>query len=171
MSRSTERMDITFLRSRDRLLLLLQSQKWTLERGKAYTVHLMTDSRSIEPKALAESTVVTIELADRSFNQSLGTADVLEVRGEGAKLQVPFRRGDSRAPERMFEQERQSVDETNPFVSPLNHPKRRERSGRGSALLGSLFLPMNAESDLGEHEAWIRGKSRACVFGVWHNFV
>jgi hypothetical protein len=36
MSRSAEGMDVTFLRTRDSLLLFLQSQKWNLERGKAY---------------------------------------------------------------------------------------------------------------------------------------
>jgi len=54
MSRSTEGMDATFLRTRDSLLLFLQSQKWKLERGKAYTVHLRAGSRSVEAKALAE---------------------------------------------------------------------------------------------------------------------
>ena len=38
MSRSTDGMDVTFLRTRDSLLLFLQSQKWNLELGKAYTV-------------------------------------------------------------------------------------------------------------------------------------
>src|SRR5262249_36791858 len=36
---ATEGMDATFLRTRDSLLLFLQSQKWKLERGQAYTVH------------------------------------------------------------------------------------------------------------------------------------
>jgi hypothetical protein len=90
MSRSTEGMDVTFLRTRDSLLLFLQSPKWNLERGKAYTVRLMAGSRSVEAKALAESKAVTIALADRSFNERLGTVDVLEVRGEGATLRVPL---------------------------------------------------------------------------------
>ena len=81
MSRSTEGVDATFLRTRDSLLLLLQSQKWNLERGKAYSVRLMAGSRSVEAKALADSKALTIALADRSLNKSLSTADVLEVRG------------------------------------------------------------------------------------------
>ena len=76
MSRSTEGMDVTFLRTRDSLLLFLQSQKWNLERGKAYTVRLMAGSRSVEAKALAESKAVTIALADRSLNERLSTVDV-----------------------------------------------------------------------------------------------
>ena len=53
ISRSTEGMDITFLRAPAGLLLFLQSQKWKLERGRAYTVRLMAGSRSIDAKALA----------------------------------------------------------------------------------------------------------------------
>ena len=53
MSRSTEGIEITFLRTSDGLLLSLQSPKWKLERGKAYTIRLMAGSRSVEAKALA----------------------------------------------------------------------------------------------------------------------
>ena len=62
MIRSTEGMDITFLRTREGLLLFLQSQKWKLELGRAYTVRLMAGSRSVEAKALAESNAVTIAM-------------------------------------------------------------------------------------------------------------
>ena len=54
MNRSASELDITFVRSQDGLLLLLDSQKWKLERGKAYTVRLVAGSRSVEAKALAE---------------------------------------------------------------------------------------------------------------------
>jgi hypothetical protein len=47
-------------------------------------------SGSVEAKALAESKAVTIALADQAINESLRTADVLEVRGEGATLRVPL---------------------------------------------------------------------------------
>jgi hypothetical protein len=55
MNRSTTELGITFLRAQDGLLLVLDSQKWKLERGKAYTVRLVAGSRSVEAKALAES--------------------------------------------------------------------------------------------------------------------
>ena len=45
----------------------------------------MAGSRSVEAKALAESKAVTVTLADRSLEESLSTADVLEVPGEGAR--------------------------------------------------------------------------------------
>jgi hypothetical protein len=38
MSRSTNDLDVSFVRGHDGLLLLLDSSKWKLERGKAYTV-------------------------------------------------------------------------------------------------------------------------------------
>ena len=53
-------------------------------------MRLKAGSRSVEAKGLAESKAVTIALADRSLNKSLSTADVLEVRGEGATLRVPL---------------------------------------------------------------------------------
>ena len=53
-------------------------------------MRLMAGSRAVEAKALAESKAVTIALEDHSLNEMLSTADVLEVRGEGATLQVPL---------------------------------------------------------------------------------
>ena len=141
MSRSTEGMDATFLRTRDSLLLFLQSQKWKLERGKAYTVHLRAGSRSVEAKALAESKAVTIALADRSLNKRLSTADVLEVRGEGATLRVQLD-GITAALARLnacVDRNNQVVVATNPFVSPSNRtehhvPRARDRRRWGVSL-------------------------------------
>ena len=119
MSRSTEGMDITFLRAPVGLLLFLQSQKWKLERGRAYTVRLMAGSRSVDAKALAESKAVTIAV-DRSLNERLNTADVLEVRGEGATLRVPLD-GSTAALARLdacFDKNSRAGIGDNPFVSP-----------------------------------------------------
>jgi hypothetical protein len=71
-------------------MVLLDSAKWKLERGKVYSVRLAAGSQSVEAKALAESKAVTIALADHPFNEKLRTASVLEVRGEGATLRVPL---------------------------------------------------------------------------------
>ena len=90
MSRSTAELDITLVRAPDGLLLLLDSQKWKLERGKAYNVRLVAGSRTVEAKALAEFKGVTIALEDRALRERLRTADALEVRGEGATLRVPL---------------------------------------------------------------------------------
>ena len=124
MSRSTPELDATFLRARDDLLLLLDSQKWKLERGKAYTVRLVAGSRSVQAKALAENKAVTIALVDRSLSERLRTADVLEVRGEGATLRVPLD-GSTAALGRLeacFDKNSQAGVATNPFVSPSRKP-------------------------------------------------
>jgi hypothetical protein len=71
MTRSTADLGISFVRNQDGLLLLLESPKWKLERGKVYSVRLAAGSQSVEAKALAESKGVTIALADRPFNEKL----------------------------------------------------------------------------------------------------
>jgi hypothetical protein len=124
MSRSTAELGITFLRAQDGLLLLLDSQKWKLERGKGYTVRLVAGSRSVEAKALAEFKAVRIALVDRALNEGLRTADVLEVRGEGATLRVPLD-GSTAALGRLeacFDKNSRAGVETNPFVAPSRKP-------------------------------------------------
>jgi hypothetical protein len=124
MSRSTNDLDVSFIRGRDGLLLLLDSSKWKLERGKAYTVILVAGSRSVDAKALAESKGVTIALADRLLNERIHSAEILEVRGEGATLRVPLD-GSMAALGRLeacFEKNSRQGSETNPFVAPNRKP-------------------------------------------------
>jgi len=138
-------MDVTFLRTRDSLLLFLQSQRWNLERGKAYTVRLMAGSRSVEAKALAESKAVMIALADRSFNERLSTVDLLEVRGEGATLRVPLE-GSAAALKRLdacLERNNRAGIDSNPFSVAYKSPKARHATRARPALVGSYFFPMN----------------------------
>ena len=141
MNRSTEGMDITFLRTPDNFLLFLQSQKWNLERGKVYTVRLIAGSRSVEAKALAESKAVTVTLADCSLNESLNTADILEVRGEGATLRVPLD-GSTAALARLdacLERSNRAGSEANPFVPPSNRPTHHVRRARNWRPWGFSF--------------------------------
>ena len=124
MSRSTAELEITFRRVHDGLLLILDSQKWKLESGKAYTVRLVAGSRSVEAKALAELKSVTIALADRALNERLRIAEVLKVEGEGATLRVPLD-GSTAALGRLeacFDKNSSSGVETNPFVAPNRKP-------------------------------------------------
>jgi hypothetical protein len=124
MTRSAAALGISFVRTPDGLLLLLNSAQWKLERGKVYSVRLAAGSQSVEAKALAESKAVTIALADRSFNERLRTASVLEVRGEGATLRVPLDKSTA-ALERLelcFEKNGREGPETNPFVAPNRRP-------------------------------------------------
>ena len=68
MSRSTNDLDMSFVRDADGLLLLLESSKWRLERGKAYPVTLIAGSRSVEVKAAAETKGVS-DTPNRSTSQ------------------------------------------------------------------------------------------------------
>jgi|SRR5262245_30789649 hypothetical protein len=124
MSRSVTDLDVMFLRTHDGLLLLLDSAKWKLDRGKAYDVTLVAGTRAVQVKALAENKSVTIALADRSLNERMRVADVLEVRGEGATLRVPLD-GSMAALGRLetcFEKNSRSGVDSNPFVAPSRRP-------------------------------------------------
>jgi hypothetical protein len=124
MSRTAGDLGISFVRTEGNLLLQLDSPKWKLDRGKTYTVRLVADSRSVEGKALTESKSVTVALVDAPLNKRLRTADVLEVKGEGATLRVPLD-GSTAALERLdacFEKNSSQGSETNPFVAPSHKP-------------------------------------------------
>src|SRR5215470_700603 len=90
MSRSTGELGITFERAQDGLVVLLDSPKWKLNRGKAYPVRLVAGSRSVDAQALAEAKSVTIALEDPRLVSKLRMASVFEVRGDGATLRVPL---------------------------------------------------------------------------------
>jgi hypothetical protein len=123
MSRSSNDLNIRFVRAHDGLLLLLDSPKWKLERGKAYDVTLMAGSRSVQEKAQADARSVTIVLEDRPLNERVRTANILQVKGDGATLRVPLN-GSTAALERLEECfEKNSIGvETNPFVAPTRKP-------------------------------------------------
>ena len=124
MTRSSGELGITFVRAQDGLLVLLESPKWKLERGKLYSIRLVAGSQSLEAKAVAEPKSVTVPLPDRSFNAALQSANVLQVRGEGATLHVPLD-GSSAALDRLdtcYEKNVRETAETNPFVAPSRKP-------------------------------------------------
>ena len=124
MSRSADDLNVTFRRTQDGLALVLGSRKWKLEQGKAYPVRLIAGSRSIEAQASADLESVTVALADRSLSKRLATANVLEVKGEGATLRVPLD-GSTAAFDRLdacFDKNSRSNVETNPFVTPSRKP-------------------------------------------------
>jgi hypothetical protein len=124
MSRSTNDLDVSFIRDQDGLILLLESSKWRLERGKAYPVTLVAGSWSVDAKALAETKGVTIALTNQPLSERMRTANVLQVRGEGTTLRVPLD-GSTAALARLescfVKNSRQSSD-TNPFVAPNHKP-------------------------------------------------
>ena len=122
MSRSAGPLGITFMRAQDGLLVLLNSSKWKLNRGKAYPVRLVAGSRSVDAQALAETKSVTIALEDSRLNSKLRVASSFEVRGEGTTLRVPLD-GSAKAFERLetcFT--KHDTSETNPFVASSRKP-------------------------------------------------
>jgi hypothetical protein len=122
MSRSAGELGITFVRAQDGLVVLLDSPKWKLSRGKAYPVRLVAGLRSVDAQALAETKSVTIALEDSRLNSKLRLANVFEVRGEGTTLRVPLDRS-AAAFERLetcFT--KRETAETNPFVAPDRKP-------------------------------------------------
>ena len=122
MSRSTDDLNVSFVRADDGLALLLNSSKWRLEPRRAYGVTLVAGQRSVDARALAETRGVTIPLKDRPLNEAMRTANVLEVRGEGTTLRVPLD-GSIAALARLeacFANNSRESSNTNPFVAP-NH--------------------------------------------------
>ena len=115
MGRSAGELGITFVREQAGLLVVLNSAKWKLNRGKAYSVRLVAGSRSVDEQALAETKSVTIALEDSRLNASLRFANAFEVRGEGATLRVPLD-GSSTAFQRLEACVNKRASETNPFV-------------------------------------------------------
>ena len=124
MMRTATGLGIAFVRNADGLLLAVDSPKWKLDRGKAYSVKLTAGSQSLDVKALAESKSVTIALADRPFNERLRMASALDVRGEGATLRLPLD-GSAAGLERLeqcFDKNSKEGPEANPFVAPGKRP-------------------------------------------------
>jgi hypothetical protein len=125
MSRTTaDNLGISFVRGQDGLELELDSPKWKLERGKAYSVRLVAGSRAVDAKALAETKGVTVALVDQPLNERLRIANVLQVQGEGTTLQVPLD-GSAAALARLemcFNKNSQAGVEANPFVAPSRKP-------------------------------------------------
>src|SRR6201999_3475440 len=89
ITRAVDGVNIEFAKAREGWRLLLQSQKWKLANAKAYEVHLVAGSRSVEAKALAETNSVTIAI-DNWLIEVVSAADVLKVMGAGATLALPL---------------------------------------------------------------------------------
>ncbi len=124
MSRTVDDLGVTFLRNQDGLVLSLGSDKWRLEVGKAYPVHIAVGSQDVEAKALATSKSVTITLTDTDLNKRLRNANTMKVRGEGMTLSVPLD-GSAAGLERLdecFEKNLRNSPESNPFVAPSRKP-------------------------------------------------
>jgi hypothetical protein len=124
MTRTSGDIDISLIRTRDGLSLLLHSEKWKLDRGKVYAVRLTAGSRSMGAEALAETKSVTITLTDSTFNRHLRTANVLQVHGAGATITVSLNESTAALTrlDLCFDRNGQGSAETNPFVAVAGKP-------------------------------------------------
>lgn len=124
MSRTGGEVNASFVLAKDEMLLELDSEKWHLERGKAYPVKLVIGSRLYEARALAEIKTATIAPGDRSLNEALRAGATLDVQGEGATIRVPLD-GSAAAFDRLsacVNKNLNSGAEANPFVAPDHKP-------------------------------------------------
>jgi hypothetical protein len=124
MSRkANDDINSTILRASDGLMLILDSSKWKLERGKQYPVDLAIGSRRWSARASADSDAVTIVLTDSTLVEMIRKANVLEVRGEGSTISVPLDKSMAALDrlETCFEKNNRSP-EANPFVAPGRNP-------------------------------------------------
>jgi hypothetical protein len=124
MSRSINDLNATFARAQDGLLLVLDSPKWKLDRGKSYDVIVTAGSRSVQTKASAEPKSVVIALSDRALNESIRSANALQVKGEGTTLRVPLDASTAALGrlESCFEKNSRASVETNPFAPVSRKP-------------------------------------------------
>ena len=86
--------------------------------------HTLLSWLQAHDRLLAESKGVTIALTDRLLNERIHSAEILEVRGEGATLRVSLD-GSMAALGRLeicFEKNSRQGSETNPFVAPNRKP-------------------------------------------------
>jgi hypothetical protein len=84
----------------------------------------------VEAQALAETKGVTVALADRQFNGKLRSSSVLEVRGEGATLQVPLD-GSTLALERLERLDPKDVA-SGSYENPIQRPPQATPAHRTS---------------------------------------
>jgi hypothetical protein len=119
MTRVTNDINATIVRTSDGLAMTLDSSKWKLERGKQYQVDLVAGATKWSTRASADRNAVTIALTDASLNEALREANALQVRGEGATIRVPLNKSLAALDrlEACYEKNSRSI-ETNPFVAP-----------------------------------------------------
>ena len=123
MSRSTNDLDTNFIRDADGLLLLLESPKWRLERGKAYPVTLIAGSRSIEA-VLGLNQGSEHTLPDRLLNERMELEHLRSSR-RGCDVKSTVGRKHSSFVARLeacIEKNSRQNSDTNLFVAPNRKP-------------------------------------------------
>lgn len=120
MSRTTEDgIETRFTRDEGGLSLAMSSPRWQLGKSESYAVEFAADTHIWSSTVSATNDSIRVALADRSFNEALRSADMLEVRGAGSTIKVSLDKSAAALSrlESCYETNSKAV-ETNPFVAP-----------------------------------------------------
>jgi hypothetical protein len=120
MSRTVDNgVTASFARDNSGTALIMTSERWKLDSGKAYPVEFLAGKTSWKTDVTATADTVRVALTDERFNKALRNANRLDVKGAGATISVPLDKSAAALArlESCYENNR-NASETNPFEAP-----------------------------------------------------
>jgi hypothetical protein len=120
MSRTVDNgITASFARDNSGTALIMTSERWKLDSGKAYPVEFLAGKTSWKTDVTATADTVRVALTDERFNKALRNANRLDVKGAGATISVPLDKSAAALArlESCYENNR-NASETNPFEAP-----------------------------------------------------
>jgi len=120
MSRTVDNgVTASFARDNSGIALVMTSERWKLDSGKAYAVEFLAGKTSWKTDVTATADTVRVALTDERFNKALRNANRLDVKGAGATISVPLDKSAAALArlESCYENNK-NASETNPFEAP-----------------------------------------------------
>lgn len=120
MSRTVDNgVTASFARDNSGTALIMTSERWKLDSGKAYAVEFLAGKTSWKTDVTATADTVRVALTDERFNKALRNANRLDVKGAGATISVPLDKS-AAALARLGScyENNKNASETNPFEAP-----------------------------------------------------
>ncbi len=120
MSRTVDNgVTASFARDNSGTALIMTSERWKLDSGKAYPVEFLAGKTNWKTDVTATADTVRVALTDERFNKALRNANRLDVKGAGATISVPLDKSAAALArlESCYENNR-NASETNPFEAP-----------------------------------------------------
>jgi hypothetical protein len=120
MSRKVDNgVTASFARDNSGTALIMTSERWKLDSGKAYAVEFLAGKTSWKTDVTATTDTVRVALTDERFNKALRNANRLDVKGAGATISVPLDKSAAALArlESCYENNK-NASETNPFEAP-----------------------------------------------------